>query len=104
MFHDDCQPLVLSPHSLLEEDLDSEANPANIEAHKTKSLEQHTYQSSSRPLLTRTIPTATVSANEDLLITPHGAVRVSKVGHASGPAILTFHDLGLNGESNFQVP
>ena len=103
MFGDDCEPLVLSPHSLLEDDLDTEVHPASKSTTIIKSVDQHTYQPSSRPLLTRTIPTASINTNEDLLITPHGTVKVSKAGNPSGPAILTFHDLGLNSASNFQV-
>ena len=58
---------------------------------------------SSRPLLTRTIPTVCDSTNQDTVITPHGTVRVDKGGNTKGPAIITFHDLGLAGPSNFQV-
>ena len=60
---------------------------------------------SSRPLLTRTIPTVcdSDSTNQDTVITPHGTVRVDKGGNTKGPAIITFHDLGLPGPSNFQV-
>jgi hypothetical protein len=104
MFGDDTEPLVLSPHSLLEEDLDTEAYPTEIPTPTAQFVQyQKPSQPSSRPLLTRTIPTTSLNTNEDLLITPHGPTKVSKAGNAGGPAILTFHDLGLNGVANFQV-
>jgi len=57
---------------------------------------------SSRPLLARSLPNS-YSGVEETLTTPHGPVLVARDGNPLGPAIITFHDLGLNHLSNFQA-
>jgi len=38
----------------------------------------------------------------DTLTSPHGQVTVAREGHPTGPAFITFHDLGLNHLSNYK--
>ena len=40
---------------------------------------------------------------DDTLTSPHGQVKVVREGHPTGPAFITFHDLGLNHLSNYKV-
>jgi len=56
----------------------------------------------SRPLLARTLPSCS-PCNEEILTSPHGPILVARTGNPQGPAIVTFHDLGLNHLSNFQA-
>ena len=104
MFGDDCEPLVLSPLSLQAEELENDADHTEIPTPTAWSVQyKKPSQHLARPLLARTVPNTTDNLNEDLLITPHGTVKVVKAGNPSGPALLTFHDLGLNSVANFQV-
>jgi len=57
---------------------------------------------SCRPLLARTLPTS-CPGSEETLTSPHGPILVARDGNPVGPAIVTFHDLGLNHLSNFQA-
>ena len=102
MFGDDCEPLVLSPLSFTSDDLENNEESKEETPEFTVQF-KNTSQPAARPLLTRIVPSDSGSLNEDLLITPHGTVQVVKDGNLSGPAMITFHDLGLNGVANFQV-
>ena len=50
----------------------------------------------------RKIPTLE-EENVDTLNTAHGQVRVAREGNPTGPAFVTFHDMGLNHLSNYKV-
>ena len=50
----------------------------------------------------RRIPTLDEESIETLS-TPHGQVKVAREGNPTGPAFITFHDLGLNHLSNYKV-
>jgi len=102
MFGDDCEPLVLSPLSFTSDDLENNEESKEETPEFTVQF-KNTSQPAARPLLTRIVPSDSGSLNEDLLITPHGTVQVVKDGNLSGPAMITFHDLGLNGVANFQA-
>ena len=52
--------------------------------------------------LNRTL-TKDAAYTEETVTTPQGNVTVAWKGDRSKPAILTYHDLGLNYISNFQV-
>ena len=61
---------------------------------------------SSRPLLARRLPDAATAADahEETLTTPTGArVLVARQGDPARPAMVTYHDLGLNYLVNFHV-
>jgi len=49
----------------------------------------------------RKIPTLE-EENVDTLNTAHGQVRVAREGNPTGPAFITFHDMGLNHLSNYK--
>ena len=62
-------------------------------------------QLTSRPLLSRGFLSSdsVISYQRDVLDTGKGSITVYRCGKDTGPAIITFHDLGLNYLSNFQV-
>ena len=59
--------------------------------------------SSSRPLLNRTLVDDASRPTEEFVQTATGRILVARQGDPSRPAIITYHDLGLNYLANFQV-
>ncbi|KJH41326.1 Ndr family protein [Dictyocaulus viviparus] len=62
------------------------------------SMEMHAFTNDQQPLIDNQIP----QMNEEKVDTIYGKVKVSIYGNPSKHPLITFHDLGLDSESNFQ--
>ena len=64
-----------------------------------------TLNSGSRPLLARGLTDATTdgSIHEERIPTSKGHILVARQGDVRKPALITYHDLGLNYKTNFTV-